>query len=293
MQEIKELNSEIFSVAKNKNSGDTKRADLVQLSVKTNRLLKKILLRRFQLEQEAKYIKTMSNKVANREDGDDVGATIDPRENGIDKVISKLKTMIHDLDSTEDKPGGVTGSAEATSESTATAGVRDEDSKSDLGADSGVKVRVSKVKKVVLDDDDDDDDLEMKETDLDAKEMEELNMEKRLRLATKKMEEMVKEQLRNSGVVPSGKIRVKIVTSKDALENMDGKNDLKLLSEREETQFRDMILGLLGASPDAGKEKRRQQDLESNYNLVWNDDGLQEVPTEDDDADGEVEVVSF
>ena len=42
-----------------------------------------------------------------------------------------------------------------------------------------------------------------------------------------------------------GKIRVKIVTSKDALENMDGKNDLKLLSEREETQFRDMILGLL------------------------------------------------
>ena len=98
----------------------------------------------------------------------------------------------------------VTGSAEATSESTATAGVRDEDSESDLGADSGVKVRVSKVKKVVLDDDDDDDDLEMKETDLDAKEMEELNMEKRLRLATKKMEEMVKEQLRNSGVVPSG-----------------------------------------------------------------------------------------
>ena len=42
-----------------------------------------------------------------------------------------------------------------------------------------------------------------------------------------------------------GKIRVKIVTSKDALENMDGKTDLKLLSEREETQFRDMILGLL------------------------------------------------
>lgn len=109
MQEVKELNSEIFSVAKPKNSGDNKRSDLVQLSVKTNRLLKKILLRRFQLEQEAKYIKTMSNKVANREDGDDDGATVDPRENGIDKVISKLKTMIHDLDSTEDKPGGVSG----------------------------------------------------------------------------------------------------------------------------------------------------------------------------------------
>lgn len=42
-----------------------------------------------------------------------------------------------------------------------------------------------------------------------------------------------------------GKIRVKIVTSKDALESMDGKNDGKLLSEREETQFKDMILSLL------------------------------------------------
>jgi len=29
------------------------------------------------------------------------------------------------------------------------------------------------------------------------------------------------------------------------LENMGDKNDVKLLSEREETQFRDMILGLL------------------------------------------------
>ena len=35
------------------------------------------------------------------------------------------------------------------------------------------------------------------------------------------------------------------MTSKEVLENMDGKKDLKLLSEREETQFRDMILGLL------------------------------------------------
>lgn len=42
-----------------------------------------------------------------------------------------------------------------------------------------------------------------------------------------------------------GKIRVKIVTSKDALESLDGKSDVRLLSDREETQFRDMILGLL------------------------------------------------
>ena len=48
-----------------------------------------------------------------------------------------------------------------------------------------------------------------------------------------------------------------------------------------------------GGTPEAGKERRRQQDLESNYNLVWNDDKLQEVPREDDDTDGEVEVESF
>ena len=48
-----------------------------------------------------------------------------------------------------------------------------------------------------------------------------------------------------------------------------------------------------GGSLEAGKERRRQQDMESNYNLVWDDDKLQEVPREDDDADGEVEVESF
>ena len=48
-----------------------------------------------------------------------------------------------------------------------------------------------------------------------------------------------------------------------------------------------------GGSPDAGKERKRQQDLENNYNLVWNEDELQTVPREDDEADGEVEVESF
>ena len=49
-----------------------------------------------------------------------------------------------------------------------------------------------------------------------------------------------------------GKIRVKIVTSKDALESLDNKNDLRLLSDKEETQFRDMILGLLVSKPTPG-----------------------------------------
>ena len=50
----------------------------------------------------------------------------------------------------------------------------------------------------------------------------------------------------------SGKIRVKIVTSKDALESLDDKSDLKLLSEKEEAQFKEMILGLLVGTNSVG-----------------------------------------
>ena len=35
------------------------------------------------------------------------------------------------------------------------------------------------------------------------------------------------------------------MTSKDALESLDSKSDVRLLSDKEETQFKDMILGLL------------------------------------------------
>ena len=76
----------------------------------------------------------------------------------------------------------------------------------------GVKVRVSRIKKIVADDvndnDNDDNDVsdEMAETDLDAEEMGELKLDKRIQQATKKMEEMVKQQLRDSGVVPSGSV---------------------------------------------------------------------------------------
>ena len=38
---------------------------------------------------------------------------------------------------------------------------------------------------------------------------------------------------------------MKIVTSKEALKNLDGKSEMKLLSEREENQFTEMIMNLL------------------------------------------------
>ncbi|KAL9968354.1 hypothetical protein ACROYT_G026715 [Oculina patagonica] len=302
MQTIKELNKEIFSIIENKDNTDA-RGDLVQLSSKTNKLLKKILLRRFQLEQDLHYITKMRSKISGGEvnaqatDSTEFGTT----KGGIDQVVNKLKNMIQDLDNTEAGTGAGAGTTEGDTPGikpgrSTTAGVEDSDATSESGVHDqgdrgpGVSVKVSKIKKVTIPDDDESD---LEETDLDGEEMEELHIDKRIRQATKKMEEMVKEQLRDSGVLPSGKIRVKIVTSKDALESLDGKSDMKLLSEREETQFRDMILGLLGGSPDAGKERKRQQDLENNYNLVWNDDELQTVPREDDEADGEVQVESY
>ena len=105
MLSIKELNAEIFRIIRKENSGEAK-PDLIQLSFKTNRLLKKILLRRFQLEQEAQFIRKMSDKVAGGEESEDVNADIDSPKDGIDQVINKLKTMIQDID-TGDNTGGV------------------------------------------------------------------------------------------------------------------------------------------------------------------------------------------
>lgn len=102
MSSIKELNAEIFSAIRNKEDGVAK-PDMLQLSFKTNRLLKKILLRRFQLEQEAQYIRKMSVKVASHEGSKDEKVDVDTPKDGIDKVINKLKTMIQDLDSKNDK----------------------------------------------------------------------------------------------------------------------------------------------------------------------------------------------
>lgn len=214
MLSVKELNKEIFRTIENKENADAK-GDLLQLSSKTNKLLKKILLRRFQLEQDLHYIKNMRSKIsADKEnthstDDTEFGAT----KGGIDQVVNKLKTMIKDLDNTEARteagagtaagdtmnsvePGSSTAASAEDADSTSKSGLFDQD---DMR--TGVKVKVSKIKKITIPDDDE---SELEETDLDEEEMEELNMDKRIRLATKKMEEMVKQELRDSGVVPSG-----------------------------------------------------------------------------------------
>ena len=220
MSSVKELNKEILRTIEDKGNTDTK-TDLLQLSSKTNILVKKILLRRFQLEQDLHYLKKMQSKISADEetthsaDNTEFGAT----KGGIDQVVHKLKTMIQDLDNTEmRREAGASGAPEDTENgiepgSSTAASVEDVDSASKSGLfdqddlRTGVKVKVSKIKKISIPEDDE---AELEETDLDEEEMQELNMDKRIRLATKKMEEMVKQELRDSGVVPSG-IIVKVL----------------------------------------------------------------------------------
>ena len=214
MSSVKELNKEIFRAIEDKENTDTK-SDLLQLSSKTNKLVKKILLRRFQLEQDLHFIKKMQSKISPDEeythsgDNTEFGAT----KGGIDQVVNKLKTMIQDLDNTEVRSEAGSDSAvedtvnDIEPGSSSAARVEDADSASKSGLfdqgdlRTGVKVKVSKIKKISIPEDDE---AELEETDLDEEEMQELNMDKRIRLATKKMEEMVKQELRDSGVVPSG-----------------------------------------------------------------------------------------
>lgn len=74
---------------------------------------------------------------------------------------------------------------------------------------------------------------------------------------------------------------MKIVTSREVLENMDkdDKKDVKLLSEKEETQFKDLILSLLvsfemprtvlsGTIYQQGNSKRRNLTLQLRMTML-------------------------
>ena len=184
--------------------------------------MKKVLLRRFQLDQDLDYITKMRGKISGDKDAEEESkdkAQFLPTKGGIDKVVNKLKTMIQDLDvnskgNAKAADFGNEGNTEINSASSTIDDVDElESSESSDESDTktGVKVKVSKVKKVFVGDNED---SEMEEADLDDEEMEELGLQKRIRMATKKMEELVKQQLRDSGVLPSGMtnlIRIQII----------------------------------------------------------------------------------
>ena len=98
MQSVKELHSEVLSSL----TKEIKPDELLERSIKAGKLFKRIVARRILLEEEAQHISKMSEKIAERE-----GLNMEtdaPKDTGIDAVIDKLKTLVHDLDSREDKP---------------------------------------------------------------------------------------------------------------------------------------------------------------------------------------------
>ena len=98
MQSVKELHSEVLSSL----TKEIKPDELLERPIKAGKLFKRIVARRILLEEEAQHISKMSEKIAERE-----GLNMEtdaPTDTGIDAVIDKLKTLVHDLDSREDKP---------------------------------------------------------------------------------------------------------------------------------------------------------------------------------------------
>lgn len=78
-----------------------------------------------------------------------------------------------------------------------------------------------------------------------------------------------------------GKVKVKIITSKDALKRVAGGSDgFQILTPQENTEFRDLLSNLLGGNREFQEEKERQEKLEDNYNLVWNHGGFASVKKE-------------
>lgn len=97
MQSGKELHSEILSSLSKKIKLD----ELLEKSVKAGELFKKGVARRILLEEEAQHLRKLSEKIA---EGEGLNMETDARKDtGIDAVINKLKTLVHDLDSREDK----------------------------------------------------------------------------------------------------------------------------------------------------------------------------------------------
>jgi hypothetical protein len=43
-----------------------------------------------------------------------------------------------------------------------------------------------------------------------------------------------------------------------------------------------------GGSTEAGSERKKQAELENNYNLVWGDNAMKKAPPEDEEPDAEL-----
>ena len=223
MVAFEELNKEILTVVQDETNSEKSdfKKNLVELSVKANKLVRRIILASFQIEQDVLSIKKMRQEITThrgRDGKSEKGAKrsqIDDLTGGMDLVISKLTAMIQNAESGElsGKEDGRAADDTVTGEEPPldqrNAGVETPESPAETGVtddeeDSGsrVKVRVSKVRKI----DNDEESGLNEEGEFDEEEMEELGINEKLKQATKKMEELVKQQLKDSGVSPAGMI---------------------------------------------------------------------------------------
>ncbi|XP_028402326.1 protein OS-9-like isoform X2 [Dendronephthya gigantea] len=149
--------------------------------------------------------------------------------------------------------------------------------------DDRISVRVAKIREKSEDLYDDKDLDKSFLGDEDENQLDEITENQEMREATKKMESIVRKQLQDAGVKPEGKIKVKIITSKEALQRVAGGEDkFQILTSQETNQFRDLLSNLLGGTQELLKEKKRQKNMEDNYNLVWNQGGLESADVNDE-----------
>lgn len=201
MEEVKELTKEIHGkiddiVAAKKTDKNTKSVEFFRLAGKANLMLRRLLLRSAQLDKEMLAMKEISQDIKARRDEYAEALDADPEmtenkrikkesELRLSSVVEKIKNLITDMDNQGDAD-----SSEA-------------DELSNMAPSSDdFKVRVSKIKgedgKALWAEDKD----EMSEST--TTEGAEMEIEEKLKRASKKMERLVKNQLENAGINPGG-----------------------------------------------------------------------------------------
>lgn len=186
----------------------------------------------------------------------------------LDKVVSKLKRMM-------------------TREVDENVGSEGETKDNMFEDDDRISVRVTKIKEKEQDLFDESDDESLYAND-EEKELEEINGNEEMKAATKKMENIVRKQLQEAGINNEGKVKVKIITSKEALKRVaGGRTGFQILTPHETNEFKDLLSNLLGGNQEFMKEKERQEKMEENYNLVWSQDGFESAKKEYSTTDNE------
>jgi len=113
------------------------------------------------------------------------------------------------------------------------------------------------------------------------------NSKRQLNRAGKKIEDIIKKKLKKAGVNIGANIKIKIITNEGPLASKLSNSKTEFLTDETATQFKDLLVNMLGGGAEKVKEEKRQLDLEDNYKFVWNkEDGIvSEERTDSDESD--------